>query len=99
MGSNPGRQDMEHVDKPRAELASGAGLHSRRAVVRRGVRLAFMAPVISTFYASQAYATNYSCYVAGHKCNPAPDWEPCCNGLSCIDDVVPPISPTGKECR
>ena len=55
-------------------------LHSRREVIRRGSKLAFAAPIISTFYASQAYAANYSCYAEGHSCQGA---EPCCADLSC----------------
>lgn len=50
---------------------------SRRQVVRSGLRLAFTAPVISTFFASDAYAVNYSCYATGHAC---PGNEPCCSG-------------------
>lgn len=50
---------------------------SRRQVVRSGMKLAFTAPVISTFFASDAYAVNYSCYATGHAC---PGNEPCCSG-------------------
>lgn len=58
----------------------GTRQHSRREVIRRGSKLAFSAPIISTFYASQAYAANYSCYGEGHACGGA---EPCCGDLSC----------------
>ncbi len=58
----------------------GTRLHSRRDVIRRGSKLAFTAPIISTFYASQAYAANYSCYAEGHTCAGA---EPCCSDLYC----------------
>jgi hypothetical protein len=57
---------------------------TRREVVRRGVRLAFVAPVISTFFARDAYAASYSCYPQGHVCrNDASDPEPCCDTLTC----------------
>lgn len=58
---------------------------SRREVVGRGVKLAFVAPVLSTFFASQAYAANYSCYPVGHACEPPGQGaEDCCQGLSCV---------------
>ncbi len=50
--------------------------HTRRDVVRRGVKLAFVAPVLSTFFAKDAYAATYSCYPAGHDC---PGNESCCS--------------------
>jgi len=53
--------------------------HTRRDVVRHGVKLAFVAPVLSTFFARDAYAASYSCYPAGHACD-APRNEPCCSG-------------------
>ena len=69
-------------------------LHSRREVIRRGSNLAFTAPIISTFYASQAYAGNYSCYGDGHPCiTPTEDnLEPCCPGLNCT-------GPNPKTCK
>ena len=71
-------------------------LPDRRAVVRGGLRLAFAAPILSTFFAAQAYAGNYSCYVNGHQCNnPGPDPEPCCATLTCKADGG---SPTGFSC-
>ena len=54
----------------------------RRAVLRKGAKLAFVAPAVSTFFASQAYAANYSCYPAGHVC---PGDESCCAGLACVE--------------
>ena len=57
---------------------------SRREVLRHGGKLAFAAPIISTFYASQAYAANYSCYAEGHSCE---GMEPCCGDLSCNSGV------------
>lgn len=59
-------------------------LRSRREVLRHGGKLAFAAPILSTFYASQAYAANYSCYAEGHTCAGA---EPCCGDLSCNGGV------------
>ena len=57
---------------------------SRREVLRRGGTLAFAVPIISTFFASQAYAANYSCYAEGHACVGA---EPCCGDLACNEGV------------
>ena len=57
---------------------------TRREVVRQGIKLAFVAPVISTFFARDAYADNYSCYTQGHVCNnDSSDPEDCCAGLTC----------------
>lgn len=55
------------------------GHQSRRDVMRHGVRLAFVAPAISTFLAHEAYAANYSCYPTGHACGTGHN-EPCCTG-------------------
>jgi len=59
---------------------------ARRLAIRQGLKLAFVAPVISTFYAREAYAASYSCYPAGHWCEPPGQNppEPCCPGLSCV---------------
>lgn len=67
---------------------------TRREVVRKGAKLAFAAPIISTFYASQAYAANYSCYALGHSCviPNVDNWEPCCPGLNCT-------GPSPKTCK
>ena len=54
---------------------------SRRDVVGRGVKLAFVAPLLSTFFAADAYAANYSCYLNGHVCTPILGAEPCCSGM------------------
>ncbi len=66
-------------------MAPGPSLHSRRDVVRRGVRLAFVAPVVSTFFASRAYATNYSCYPLTHTCDFESEQkrQACCGTLVC----------------
>ncbi|MBU0719116.1 MAG: hypothetical protein KJ749_12770 [Planctomycetes bacterium] len=70
---------------------------SRRSVLTGGAKLVFVAPVISTFFAHQAYAANYSCYGVGHKCvDGGPNWEPCCPTLTCQADVA---SPTGFSCQ
>lgn len=75
---------------------SGPRQHSRRDVIRRGSKLAFTAPIISTFYASQAYAANYSCYAEGHSCEGA---EPCCGDLSCNGGECSPYCvETGDLC-
>jgi hypothetical protein len=59
--------------------------NSRRDVMRKGVRLAFITPVLVTFFAGDARAagSNHSCYPEGHVCNTGSDQEPCCPGLSC----------------
>jgi len=59
---------------------------TRRGLVREGLKLAFVAPVLSTFFAREAYAANYSCYPVGHTCVPPGQDAPehCCPGLSCI---------------
>lgn len=56
----------------------------RRRFVRRGVKLVFVPPLITTFLASEARAagSNHSCYPAGHTCAVAN--EPCCPGLVCV---------------
>ncbi len=55
---------------------------TRRDVVRKGAKLAFVVPVLSTFFASEAFAagSNHSCYPLNHAC---PGQEPCCDGLTC----------------
>ena len=77
---------MNGTDPPGNSGADNAprGTTTRRDVLQRGVKLAWVAPVVSTFYASQAYAANYSCYGMGHACAGA---EPCCEGLACNDGV------------
>lgn len=57
---------------------------TRRDVVRAGTKLAFIAPLVLTFSASQAMAaaSTQSCYPAGHAC---PGAETCCNGLNCVN--------------
>jgi hypothetical protein len=56
------------------------GRMSRRDLVRRGTKLAFVAPLLSSFLASEARAahTNHSCYPVTHAC---PGAEPCCSGM------------------
>ncbi|MGB2984330.1 MAG: hypothetical protein WBE26_00490 [Phycisphaerae bacterium] len=75
-------------DPPSADALSGPTHHTRREVVRRGVKLAFVAPVLSTFFAKDAYAFNYSCYPPGHACG-VTKWEDCCTG-ECTAGVCPP---------
>jgi len=70
---------------PAASSAS-ASPRSRRDVVRAGIKLAFIAPVISTFFAQDAMAYVQSCYPAGQACGGA-TLEPCCNGLNCVGNV------------
>lgn len=57
---------------------------SRREIVGKGLKIAFVTPLISTFFASQAYAASYSCYPQGHTCKPpGQGTEDCCPGLQC----------------
>lgn len=78
-GNRPDNRDRLAGTTPRS-----TSLPTRRELVRHGARLAFVAPAVSTFFASQAYAANYSCYAAGHAC---PGDEACCAGLTCVDGV------------
>ena len=64
----------------------------RRDIMRAGVKLAFVPPIVSTFHASQAYAANYSCYGLGHSCDTSEDPERCCPGLDCT-------GPQPKTCK
>ena len=75
---------------------SGEEQPGRRVILREGAKLAFVAPTVSTFFASQAYATNYSCYPAGHVC---PGDEACCAGLACVEGAcTDPCVPGGGLC-
>lgn len=60
---------------------------TRRELVRRGVKLAFIAPVVTTFFAQEAYAagSNHSCYPTGHACGGG-EKEDCCSG-ACVLNV------------
>ena len=53
--------------------------HTRREVVRAGVKLVFVAPVLSTFFASDALAAGSggSCYPNGQACGTN---DACCSG-------------------
>ncbi|MBI4718593.1 MAG: hypothetical protein HY763_12360 [Planctomycetes bacterium] len=74
-------------DEPAASATKvgNAGTRTRREVVRQGVKLVFVAPVVSSFFARDAVAagSNHSCYPAGNVCGGA-TLEPCCDGLTCI---------------
>jgi len=73
----------------RAELMPALGTdRSRRDVVRAGVKLAFVAPVLSTFFARDAYAASYSCYPPLHACGGAGQ-EPCCSGACNLGQCPP----------
>lgn len=78
-------EDVDRDEEKDPELPSDENelTPTRRDVVRRGVKLAFLAPVISTFFAHEAYAANYSCYPQGHACHNTGDFEPCCGTLVC----------------
>jgi hypothetical protein len=62
------------------EPGYGGARPTRRELVRRGTKLVYVAPFLSTFLAKQAQAktTNHSCYPANHAC---PGAEPCCSGV------------------
>ena len=79
---------MQEKEKPSQNQSTDRSLHSRRDLVRHGVKLAFVAPVLSTFFARDVYAANYSCYPTGHACTAGPDPEDCCNG-ACSASVCP----------
>ena len=93
--------EVQPADNEPSETCTGTdgpdkSLRSRRDVLRHGGKLAFAAPIISTFYASQAYAANYSCYAEGHSCQGA---EPCCADLSCNGGECSPFCVTaGDQC-
>ncbi len=57
---------------------------SRRELMRKGAKLVFVAPVLSTFFAHDAFAagSRHSCYPAGHPCGVGHN-EECCPGLTC----------------
>ena len=76
------RDQSGDVAAPSGVQGQGA-TPSRREIVRHGVKLAFVAPLLSTFFAREAYAANYSCYPLGHLCDTAIDPERCCPGLQC----------------
>lgn len=84
-------------EKPVADTLQQTGA-SRRDVVRHGLRMAFTAPVIMTFSASEARAagSNLSCYPQGHTC---PGMEPCCDDLDCNGGTCgDPCGATGEIC-
>ena len=62
-------------------------LHSRRAAVRLGVKLAFVAPVLSTFFAGTVHAgtRERSCLKRGSPCAGNDTW--CC-GTDVCDGVT-----------
>ncbi len=70
------------TDEPHTtESSPGVSRHSRRAIVREGVKLAFVAPALATFFAGTAYAgTEKSCLVRGSPCTTDAQ---CCNTLEC----------------
>ena len=94
MGRNMDGPNLREQDSSDEALMDGSTARhrpTRRSVVRAGVKLAFVAPVVSTFFASQAYAVNYSCYPAGHLCDSGgSNAEPCCNGACLVGPEVCP---------
>lgn len=87
MNADPNRSNSNPVDVDDALPLRASGESSwstRRDIVRHGMKLVFVAPVLSTFFAKDALAagSNHSCYPVGHACGGA-TLEPCCNGLVC----------------
>lgn len=78
----PPRGTGDEAAAPRSE---GGRTRTRREVMRAGVKLAFVAPVITTFAARQALAAGsvQSCYPLGHPCG-GERLEDCCPGLNCV---------------
>lgn len=77
---NTDSHDPESVDAaPPTPHGAAASNCDRRDLLRRGVKLAFVAPMVLTFSARDAMAagSNHSCYPAGQPC---PGEEECCNG-------------------
>ena len=78
-------------------------MHSRRTIVRNGVKLAFVAPVLSTFFASEAYAANYSCYPLAHVCDQVSETkrQQCCGTMTCQDGGGFPVGapPATGTCK
>ena len=79
----------------RQGLDSRSLLQSRRDMVRHGVKLAFVAPVMSTFFAGRAYAANYSCYPLDHGCDFDSETkrQACCDALVCKTAGGNPVGP------
>lgn len=75
--ATPAHPDGDRCSSVRA--VENPSRRTRRDVVQQGIKLAFVPPVLSTFFAEEARAagSNQSCYPAGHVC---PGAEPCCNG-------------------
>lgn len=83
----------DHQDKGAGERAVSSGdavtsrrLPTRRSVIREGVKLAFAAPVISTFLTDDALAYNLSCYPLAHACDAGSEAkrQACCGALTCV---------------
>ncbi len=81
MTTEVGAAHMGTNDPDTTEAGPGESQHSRRAIVREGVKLAFVAPALATFFAGTAYAgTAKSCLVRGSPCTTDAQ---CCNTLEC----------------
>ena len=90
MTSDGTRTDCSPDQEPDAGEAHVPAQHTRRELVRCSVKLAFVVPILSTFFAKDAYAASYSCYPAGHACD-APRNEPCCSGsCNAVTDTCDP---------
>ncbi|MCH8251347.1 MAG: hypothetical protein IID36_02725 [Planctomycetes bacterium] len=85
MNVNRSAANSEGGASPEDRGDANAARPSRRDIVRRGAKLAFIAPLLTTFLAEDAYAagSNHSCYASGHACGLGGEQEACCAGLSC----------------
>jgi hypothetical protein len=66
------------VGQADAALPTPQAVHTRRDLVGHGVKLAFVAPVISTLLAKDAYAGTAYCSPLGAPCTQDSD---CCSGI------------------
>jgi hypothetical protein len=74
----PASSGGELRDEQGEDAASAHDGHTRRKVVSHGIKLAFVAPVISTFLAKEAYAGSGYCSPIGANCSQDSD---CCSGV------------------
>ncbi len=95
--SHPHSTSDATSSRPRAEGVT------RRDIIREGLKVAFVAPVVTTFFARDAVAagSNHSCYPEGHACSTLGNAEPCCDGLTCqlTDLMGPQPEDDVYECR
>ena len=91
MDPTPSAVQRGGEESPSASARGARPLPGRREVVRQGIKLAFVAPVLSTFFAKDAIAagSGASCYPNGQDCGSD---EACCSGdcdIGGTDKCVP----------